>query len=539
LKNKPIVLIVDDLKDNRLAIKIALKNEKYELHEAINGQEAIVKCKELNPDVILMDAMMPVMDGYEATKTIRQIEEFNRTPILMITALNQKDDKIKAIEYGISDFITKPFGKHELIARCKSYVSLSQINKQYILSSIDPDTKLPNKSTLIDDIKTLKNPKLIVFRIEDYEILEEFYTEDVAVKIEYKFSKRILNLVTPTWKDAKLYHTSEGEFALLKDDTIDLITSEQALKDCAQFYENAKHSIISFDDYEYNISIVLSFASGKTNLFEHARVGLNHAIKEKEISIFANDIIEQVHKDAANNVNIIKVVKQALHTNNIVSYFQPILNNKTNEIDRYESLVRIIDDKGNILSPFFFLDIAKKGKYYTQITQKVIRNTLEALKTTDKEISINLSATDIENTYIREMIINYFQNNPKIASRVIFELLEDENVKDFNTIIDFITIVKSYGAKIAIDDFGAGYSNFSRLLDFAPDIIKLDGSLIKNIHIDKFSRNIVETMQAFASKMNIQTVAEFVHSQEVLDVINEIGIDYTQGYHISEPKATL
>jgi len=537
--SKPIILIVDDLKDNRLSIKIALKNENYTIYEAVNGQEAIEQCKKTKPDVILMDALMPIMDGYEATKIIRSIEEFNRTPILMITALNQKDDKIKAIEHDINDFITKPFNKHELIARCKSYISLSQINKQYVLSSINPNTNLPNKSKLIDDIKTLESPKLILFRIEDYEILEEFYTEKIIIQIENEFSKRIIQLVNDNWKESKLYHTSEGEFALLQNDLSNNITEIQAYIDCMEFYNKAKLSVIHLDKYEYNISIILTYTSGKTNLFEYARVGLNHAIKEKETFIFADNIIEQVHKDATNNINTIKMIQTALDSNQVVSYFQPLLNNKTKEIEKYESLVRIIDEKGNIVSPFFFLDIAKKGKYYSQITKKVIENSLNALEKTNKDISINLGATDIENNDLRKMIIDYFDKNPQNASRIVFELLEDESVKDFNTIIDFITIIKSYGAKIAIDDFGAGYSNFGRLLDFAPDIVKLDGSLIKNIHIDKFSRNIIETMQDFATKMGIKTVAEFVHCKEVFDVINEIGIDYTQGYYISEPKATI
>ena len=537
--NKPLILIVDDLKDNRFSMKIALKKEGYILEEAVNGEEAIVKCKALKPDVILMDAMMPVLDGYEATKRIREIEEFSRTPILMVTALSEKDDKIRAIEHGVNDFISKPFDKHELIARCKSYVSLSQINKQYILASKNPNTNLPNKSALIDDIKLLHNPKLALFRIEDYEILEEFYTETIAVQIEYEFSKRIYDLVSPACKEATLYHTSEGEFALLKEDKENLITMQKALENCTQFYINAKESVISLDEYEYDISIVLSFAHGKENLFEHARVGLNHAIKEKENIVFANDIIDQVHKEATNNINTIKMVKTALSENKVVSYFQPLYNNKTKKIEKYESLVRIIDENEKVISPFFFLDIAKKGKYYTQITERVINNSLKALEKTTKDISINLSAADIENDYIRDMISKYLEQNKKLASRIVFELLEDENVKDFNIIIDFIQTVKKYGVKIAIDDFGAGYSNFERLLDFQPDIVKIDGSLIKNIHKDKFSRNIVETMQDFATKLDIKTVAEFVHCQEVLDVVNEIGIDYTQGYFISEPKANI
>jgi len=125
MDRKISILIVDDLKENRLTIKIALKNENYIFYEAVNGEEAIKICKELKPDVILMDAIMPLLDGFDATNTIRKMEEFKHISILMITSLNHQDDKIKALKCGVNDFISKPFDKQELIARCKSYAQLS------------------------------------------------------------------------------------------------------------------------------------------------------------------------------------------------------------------------------------------------------------------------------------------------------------------------------------------------------------------------------------------------------------------------------
>lgn len=125
MDRKILILIVDDIKGNRLIVKTALKNEDYIFYEAVNGEEAIQKCKELEPDIIFMDAVMPVLDGFEATKAIREIEEFKNTSILMITSLSHKEDKIKALKCGVTDFISKPFDKQELIARTKSYAKLS------------------------------------------------------------------------------------------------------------------------------------------------------------------------------------------------------------------------------------------------------------------------------------------------------------------------------------------------------------------------------------------------------------------------------
>ena len=539
MEGKITILIVDDLKDNRLSIKIALKKENYNLVEAVNGQEAIEKCKEIKPDVILMDAIMPVMDGYDATKVIRTMEEFDRVPILMITALSDKNDMIKALECGVNDFITKPFDKHELIARCKSYAKFSQTNKQYILASKNPFTNLPNKLALIKDIKECQNPKLIIFAIKDYELIESFYSEEDARHIVEKFAQAIPSLTAKDCKDASLYQINDAEFALLKDDPDNIISADKSYKNCKEFLENIKKHIVYLDGYEYNIAIVLGYAINSNHVFENARIGLSHALKERKDIVFADEIVEQVRKEAKTNIKTIKMIKTALNDDKVVSYFQPLYNNKTKKIEKYESLVRIIDENGAVISPFFFLDISKKGRYYTHITQRVLRNSFKALKKTEKDISMNLSIVDIEDEFMKDCILDYCKNNQQLTQRVVFEFLEDEEFEDLDNITNFIKEVKKYGAKIAIDDFGSGYSSFERIMSFQPDILKIDGTLVKNIAENKFSKNIVETIQNFATKMDIKTVAEFVHNKEVFDIINEIGIDYTQGYYISEPKAEV
>jgi len=121
----PTVLIVDDVKDNRLMIKLSLKKSgTYRFLEATNGKEGVdIAIKEL-PHIILMDAVMPVMGGFEAIELLRANPRTKKIPILMISGLDRKDDKVKALESGISDFISKPFDKTELIIRVNSLLSL-------------------------------------------------------------------------------------------------------------------------------------------------------------------------------------------------------------------------------------------------------------------------------------------------------------------------------------------------------------------------------------------------------------------------------
>jgi EAL domain-containing protein (putative c-di-GMP-specific phosphodiesterase class I) len=212
------------------------------------------------------------------------------------------------------------------------------------------------------------------------------------------------------------------------------------------------------------------------------------------------------------------------------------LNNKTKVIEKYESLVRLVDESGTVLTPHSFLDISKKGSYYNKITHRVLENSFRILDHISTEISINLSSLDIEKEETRRILYELLEKYEKDNSRVVFELLEDENVKDFAVIKRFIKKVKNLGVMIAIDDFGAGYSNFERLLEFEPDILKIDGSLIKNIASDPYSRNIVETIVSFAKKQKIITIAEFVENEEIFKILYDLGVDYSQGYYFGEPK---
>ncbi|MDX1295433.1 MAG: EAL domain-containing protein, partial [Sulfurimonadaceae bacterium] len=152
--------------------------------------------------------------------------------------------------------------------------------------------------------------------------------------------------------------------------------------------------------------------------------------------------------------------------------------------------------------------------------------------------SINLSIEDIMNHDIYDFIIEKLKQY-NFGKRVTFELLESESIEDFKRVSRFITEIKRYGAQVAIDDIGSGFSNFSYLAEIDVDYIKIDGSLIANIDKNANSRLIAETIVSFAKGMGIETIAEYVHSSTVLSTVKQLGIDYSQGYHIDEPHPQI
>jgi len=529
------ILIVDDLKTNILVIKKALEQENYEFIEGYDGKQAIELSKKHNPDMIIIDGLMPVMDGFEAVKILRSLEEFKRTPILMVSSLSEDSMKLKAIESGVNDFITKPFDKMELIIRCRSYMEVSRTNSQYILSSKNPYTLIPNKFALRTLLKDKKSD-LILFHIDNFSSISPFYGEASIKKLEKLFAIYLQQYFKDLHIDIYQFHINYGEFAIVFKDKTSNIDIDNF---CKTLYEDIKQYEMELNGFSYDISATLCFAHAGIDTLESACLVLENAVVNKKAYVVMQDVIKKIKQDAINNIATILKIKSAIEDNRIVPYFQPIFDINSYEIIKYEALVRLIEEDGKVLSPFFFLEASKKGNYYSKITEIMLDKTFTLFNYIDKEVSINLSFLDIANQVTYNKILTLLRKNPKTSSRITFEILEDEAVLDDKLLLNFIIAVKKFGVKIAIDDFGSGFSNFKRVMDINPDIIKIDGSIIKNIMTDKKSQVLTKAINDFSHSLGIKTVAEFVSDEDIFIKVSSLGIDFAQGYYISEPKAKL
>lgn len=388
---------------------------------------------------------------------------------------------------------------------------------------------------LYDFVDSSQEPLVVMVKIDGFTDIEKLYGHSLSAKIEEDFAKDLLQYMPKYLNFTKFFHLGSGQYIfvqdLVKQNDINL---ESIIEELINFQYIVNDLRIDVGEIDYDIAIVMSVANGK-NCLENVKYGLNSLIKSKQDFIVSNDFAQIEQNDALNNLKILKMVKTAIDKEKIISFFQPIVCNETQEVVKYESLVRLIDEDEKIISPFFFLDIAKKGKYYSRITGMVLENSFNALSQTKKSISINISVLDIEKLSTRDKIYSLLMRHKEDTSRIIFELLEDESVKDFDEIEKFIFEVKKYGVKIAIDDFGAGYSNFERLLKYQPDILKIDGSLIKNIETDSYSLSVVKSIVAFAKEQGIEMVAEYIENENIYTILKNLGVEYSQGYYFGKP----
>lgn len=195
--------------------------------------------------------------------------------------------------------------------------------------------------------------------------------------------------------------------------------------------------------------------------------------KQQQLKYWIYEDSMSFSQEYENNLKYASKIRKAIvDASGIVPYFQPIINNKTNEIVKFEALSRLIDEEGVIHDPNNFIPVAKTIKVYDKITMMIIEKSFKIFEEYLFDFSINLSFEDIINPEICDFIIEKLRTS-NMGHRVTFELLESEKVQDFNKVLLFFYEIKRYGAKVAIDDFGSGFSNFSYVIKLKPDFIKI------------------------------------------------------------------
>ena len=257
--------------------------------------------------------------------------------------------------------------------------------------------------------------------------------------------------------------------------------------------------------------------------------------RNKVVSTAKSNIIEdQISKKSINDV------KAALEEDRIICYFQAIYNVKTKKCIKYEALVRLKEPNGTITPPALFLESIMYTNVYNDLTKTVLENVFDHIKEKKVVISVNLNFSDILDTTIYTLILNELKEHQKLAPWLIIELLEYEILSETSTLIqERLKMIKSFGVKIAIDDFGSGYSNYTMFKSLPIDILKIDGSLIKDLDISKTSHIIADSIVLLAKELGIKTVAEFVHSKAVLDEVERLEIDEAQGFYLAKPQADI
>lgn len=490
-----------------------IKLSGYSREEAIGKPHSIMKHPSNNSK--LFENLWKTIQAKKVWKGVLQNRGKYNDYWINITILPILDKNGGIIEYiAVRQDITKVVNQQQRLKLAANTDSLTGYGSRYKLNK---------------DIANSTSPALAILDVDNFSQINDFYGHDKGDIVIKELGKIISEAIKK--EECELYHLQGDEYVLFNGNISKENFIDKMVKLASQISKNSV--TIENEDLHLNWTISIS-CEKKNNILSTADMGLKVAKKEnKNIIVYSDDI--SLNDEYKNNIKWARKIKNAIESNNIVPVFQPIVNNKNGAWEKYESLARLKDDDGALITPYFFLDISKKTKHYTQITKIMLKKSFDMFKEKDVEFSVNLTIDDILNddikTYLSSLLESY-----KIGPRVVLEIVESESIENFKEVESFINFVRVYGCKIAIDDFGTGYSNFEYLMKLKADYIKIDGSMIKDINTNKDAEIVVSTIVDFAKKMNIKTIAEFVEDEDIYKKVKELGIDYSQGYYFSKPE---
>ncbi len=396
----------------------------------------------------------------------------------------------------------------------------------------DALTKLPSKRKLVEDVKASKeSTPIAILDIDKFSIINDIYGSDYGDRyLQYTATvlhNRILSHM-------KLYRLDSDAFAIM-------CTQKKPLEDFARHIGDilaaCAQKSFSYNHYTTKLFLTagISDTARRDNPLIKAEIALKKAKENGErLRLYTEDIDSNNH-----NKEVLDEIIYAIENNKVFAYLQPIYDIKRDHIIKYEALMRIQKHDGTIATPEYFLDIAKHTPFYKELTLVMLEHVIAfAQEHPEFEFSINLSSLDIENEELMDALIERLLHTG-VQKRITLEMLESEEFKDFEYLFEFIKKVRSLGIKISIDDFGSGYSNISSTIKLNIDYLKIDGSLIRHILVDKRYEKVIKSIVNFAEEMGAKTIAEYVESEEIAKKLKELGIDMLQGYHIGKPSPTI
>ncbi|MBN2870270.1 MAG: EAL domain-containing protein [Campylobacterales bacterium] len=484
-----------------------------------------------------------------------------------MTTFKRKDGSVVHISKNVQALYNDDGSLQSVLVSIRDLTSLHELNKELSRSKSDLErysnglealveertkelthrllhdtlTGLPNRLKLISDLKALHLPHaIILINIDSFNELNTFYGHQIGDELLCAVAATLVDL-SAQWDQSSVYKLPVDEYGIV-------IQNFSAPSDIERFAAKLSHwisnHVFTVRDQEISLAATLGIAfSPQTSeddlsLLIRSNMALKLAKKTRR-DLLVYDHSLHIKEDYEKNLSWIKKLRSAIEEDRVAPFYQPIVNAETLKIEKYEALVRIIDEDGSVITPFHFLEISKKVKLYHRITTIMIDKVFAALRLhPDRICSINLSIEDINDLSMRTYIFDKVRECPQ-SRHIIFEILESEGIENYDLVNHFITEVKKHGVQIALDDFGAGYSNFAYIARLDIDYIKIDGSIIRDIHTNPISQIITETIVDFATRLGIKTVAEFVCCEEVCSYLKHLPIDAMQGYYFGAPKPSM
>ena len=408
-------------------------------------------------------------------------------------------------------------------------------------ATIDPLTGLPNRFAYERDRQSRQEGgdnegTLLLLNIDRFRAVNDFYGNAAGDALLSQLGERLLS-ATANDPALTLYRLGGDDFCILaRPDARDVGTLPFRL------LEDAEGQHYRFEEHALPLSLSIGIAR-EHPMREKADMALRH-IKRRRGKVLEYHPDLGIEERVRGNLQLMRLLRRVIERDAVIPHFQPIFNNHANgdapTVAYYECLMRVADESGGLLYPNTFLPIAQEGRLYGQLTRLMIDKCFARFSGNQTRFSLNLSVDDILDPETTDHLFAKLRAHPGIGERLTLEILESEAISDYEEIHRFAERAREQGCRIAIDDFGAGYSSLAHVLNLRIDNLKIDGSLIKELDSDPNAWALVAAIVDFAKEVGIPAVtAEYVHNQAVHDHVVALGIHYSQGFHLGKPGPEL
>ncbi|WP_211471572.1 EAL domain-containing protein [Collimonas humicola] len=540
-----LVLVVDDDRSTRSALRYTLLRDGFRVAEAENGAQALRVLKRIKPDVILMDAVMPVMDGFTACARMQELPGRQHIPVLIITGLEDNLSVERAFAAGASDYIPKPIHFAVLPQRVRRIVEANRAEKRVRnLAFNDSLTGLPNRAMFFDQLKRCieqarqsgNGAAVLFLDLDRFKYVNDTLGHDIGDQLLIAVARRIQRSVRVVDCVARL---GGDEFTVvLADVTTSNTASVVAQKICQSLSKPfliANHGIVV--SASIGISLYPQDGADVGTLLQHADTAMYRAKKASSGFMFFEASMEH---SISERMRLESDLREALHRKELDVFYQPQVQFDTGRIVGMEALIRWHHPTRGMLAPKEFIPLAEETELINIIGAWVMRTACFQLQSWIKagmpamRMAVNFSVRQLRSDFTAavEQVLVETGLPPHLLELEITESTLMENAEDN---LQALHRLHTLGVRLTIDDFGTGYSSLAYLKRFPVDIIKIDQSFVRDVPHDQDDAAIVKSIIALAHSLRLEVVAEGVENESQLDFLRENSCDMMQGYYFGKP----
>lgn len=547
------VILIEDDRPTRMLLERMIRSRGHEVVAMDSAEAAIEQMRTRYFPLVMLDIQLPGMSGLELTQYLREQEDGGYFYILVGTGNNRPEDLRKILDAGADDYIAKPYNPALLDVRLSvAEASVKAIERRRelegeltFLAKHDPLTRLSNRNELtpalneaIEAASEGRPSAVLYLDLDNFKIINDTLGHKTGDQLLIQVADSLLRSTRST---DRLVRFGGDEFVIILRDC----APENAMKAAESLRERIEQIVFAGKDRTFQVGASIGVALVREESTAETVMGeadsACYTAKSRgrgRVATYESESGEIARLIADTDWST--RIREAMRDGSLQLYYQPIIAIPDRKILCQEALLRFVDPElGQAISPQVFLSSVQRSGLMERLDRFVIGQAFEIMSQ-DKELTLSINVTgqtlgsDGFAGFV-EMLSEHLEVRP---DRVFFEITEDEMITNLQSAGHVIERLKIRGFQFSLDDFGKGFSSLTHLKNLPIDILKIEGTFIEDLPNQPFNQATLKAVKLIADATGVQTVAEFVETQDEWDMLKDIGISYAQGHFIASARDT-